>query len=64
MNARSNRGVGWSGTEEMIGGIAEGALVARVAEPDHGESGDGDWHEANCLNCGTAPMPFSILSGG
>ncbi len=41
---------------ELIGDIAQGALVARALEPDHGESGSqaaGHTHEAACLNCGT-----------
>ena len=44
-----------SGTGDLIGSIAEGALLARAAEPAHGEGGvDGHSHEAACLNCGTA----------
>ena len=42
-----------SGTGDLIGSIAEGALLARAAEPQHGEGG-GHTHEAACLNCGTA----------
>ena len=42
-----------SGTGDLIGSIAEGALLARAAEPQHGEGG-GHTHEADCLNCGTA----------
>lgn len=43
-----------SGDGELIGDIAAGALAARAAEPDHGESSDdGHTHEAACLNCGT-----------
>lgn len=38
---------------EIIGDIAQGALLSRAAEPDHGEGGDGHTHEAACLNCGT-----------
>jgi hypothetical protein len=34
--------------------MAEGALLARAAEPSHGEGGQGHTHEAACLNCGTA----------
>ena len=37
---------------EAIGGIAEGALLARAVEPAHGEA-DGHTHEGACLNCGT-----------
>ncbi len=41
--------------EELIGDIAQGALVARVAEPNHGEgASDCHSHESACLNCGTA----------
>lgn len=44
-----------SGPGEVVGAIAEGALLARVAEPGHGEAAeDGHTHEAACLNCGTA----------
>lgn len=51
-----------SGTGEVIGSIAEGALAARAVEPSHGEAGDpgsspgagGHSHESACLNCGTA----------
>ncbi len=38
---------------EIIGDIAQGALIARAAEPDHGEQADGYTHESACLNCGT-----------
>lgn len=38
---------------EIVGDVAQGALIARAAEPDHGEA-DGHTHEAACLNCGTA----------
>ena len=41
---------------EIIGDIAQGAMLSRAAEPDHGEGngeGDGHTHEAACLNCGT-----------
>ena len=41
---------------EAIGGLAEGALVARAVEPARGESQErerGHTHEAVCLNCGT-----------
>ena len=37
---------------EAIGGIAEGALLARAVEPAHGGA-DGHTHEGACLNCGT-----------
>jgi hypothetical protein len=36
---------------ELIGDIAQGALVARAVEPGHGEGGTG--HESVCLNCET-----------
>lgn len=39
---------------EIIGDIAQGAMIARAAEPAHGEGGDGHTHERACLNCGTA----------
>ncbi|MCC6926239.1 DUF3667 domain-containing protein [Novosphingobium sp.] len=39
---------------EIIGEIAQGALIARAAEPAHGEAEDGHTHESACLNCGTA----------
>jgi Protein of unknown function (DUF3667) len=39
---------------EVIGDLAQGALLSRAAEPDHGEGGDGHTHETACLNCGTA----------
>lgn len=43
-----------SGTGEVIGSIAEGALLARAVEPDHGEGiDDGHTHEKACLNCQT-----------
>ncbi len=40
---------------ELIGDIAQAALVARAVEPSHGEGGesDGHTHESACLNCGT-----------
>ncbi|WP_309621630.1 DUF3667 domain-containing protein [Novosphingobium sp.] len=44
-----------SGPGEVIGGVAEGALLSRAVEPGHGEGGNGgDTLEAACLNCGTA----------
>lgn len=43
-----------SGEGDVIASVAEGALLARAAEPAHGEGGDGHTHEASCLNCGTA----------
>lgn len=46
-----------TGSEEIVGDIAAGALAARSVEPAHGESAvgaDGHTHEAACLNCGTA----------
>lgn len=43
-----------SGSEEIVGDIAAGALAARGIEPEHGKTGaDGHTHEAACLNCGT-----------
>ncbi|MFM5907102.1 MAG: DUF3667 domain-containing protein [Novosphingobium sp.] len=49
---------------ETIGEAVDAAMLSRVAEPGHGESGigktssgeagDGHTHEAACLNCGTA----------
>ena len=40
---------------EIIGDIAQGAMLSRAAEPTHGEAGeDGHTHETACLNCGTA----------
>jgi hypothetical protein len=45
-----------AGGEEIVGDIAQGALIARVAEPGHGEGGEGQ-AEAACLNCG------AVLSG-
>ena len=44
-----------SGPGELIGSVTEGALLARAAEPDHGEGGQGHSHESACLNC-TAPL--------
>jgi hypothetical protein len=38
---------------EIIGDIAQGALIARAVEPTHGEGGDGHTHERACLNCAT-----------
>jgi hypothetical protein len=43
-----------SGEGEIVGSIAEGAMIARAVEPVHGEGGDGHSHESACLNCGTA----------
>ena len=43
-----------SGEGEIIGDIAQSVLIARAAEPVHGESADGHSAEAACLNCGTA----------
>ncbi|MGB7654435.1 MAG: DUF3667 domain-containing protein [Novosphingobium sp.] len=43
-----------TGPGDIIGSVAEGALLARAAEPNHGEGSDGHTHEAACLNCGTA----------
>ncbi len=43
-----------SGEGEIIGDIAQSALIARAAEPAHGESADGHSAETACLNCGTA----------
>lgn len=45
---------------ELIGDIAQGALIARAIEPSHGEGGsfigkvDSHSHESACLNCATA----------
>lgn len=39
---------------DLIGDIAHGAMLARAAEPGHGESDGGHTHERACLNCGTA----------
>lgn len=39
--------------DEIIGDIAQGALIARAVEPEHGEAADGHTHERACLNCGT-----------
>ncbi|MGH6785929.1 MAG: DUF3667 domain-containing protein [Novosphingobium sp.] len=43
-----------TGGGEIIGDIAQGALIARAVEPAHGESpaDDGHSHERACLNCG------------
>ncbi len=39
---------------EIIGDIAQGAMLSRAAEPEHGEGqDDGHTHERACLNCGT-----------
>jgi len=38
---------------EIAGDIAQGGLMARAVEPDHGGA-DEHTHEAACLNCGTA----------
>jgi hypothetical protein len=49
-------GEGVNDFPEAIGGIAEGALLARAAEPARGEvvkDSDGHTHEGACLNCGT-----------
>lgn len=43
-----------SGGGEIIGDLAQGALLARTTEPDHGESGGNETHEQTCLNCGSA----------
>jgi hypothetical protein len=43
-----------SGPGDIIGSMAEGALLARAAEPSHGEGAVGHSHETVCLNCGTA----------
>jgi hypothetical protein len=39
---------------DILGDIVQGSLLARAAEPGHGEGGDGHTHERACLNCGTA----------
>jgi hypothetical protein len=48
---------------EAAGSIAEGALLGRAVEPAAGE-GDGQAHEAACLNCGE-PLdgPFCRMCG-
>ncbi|WP_195908676.1 DUF3667 domain-containing protein [Novosphingobium sp. Gsoil 351] len=38
---------------EIVGDIAEGALLARAVEPAAGEAPDGHTQETACLNCGT-----------
>ena len=38
---------------EIIGDIAQGAMIARAIEPTHGEGADGHTHERACLNCAT-----------
>ncbi len=42
-----------TGEGEVIGDIAQGAMLARAAEPKHGEDAGGHTHESACLNCGT-----------
>ena len=32
---------------EIVGDVAQGALLARAVEPEHGESADGHTHEAD-----------------
>lgn len=41
-------------TVESIADIASGAMIARAAEPAHGEGDEGHTSESACLNCGTA----------
>jgi Protein of unknown function (DUF3667) len=43
-----------SGGSDIIGDLAQGALLARTVEPAHGEGDPGHTHERACLNCGTA----------
>lgn len=43
-----------SGSGDIIGSIAEGAMAARAVEPAHGEGTEGHTQESACLNCGTA----------
>jgi hypothetical protein len=43
------------GGGEVVGDIAQGALLARAVEPAHGETPDGHTDERACLNCG-APL--------
>ena len=43
-----------SGIGEAVGDVAQGALLARAVEADHGEASEGHTHETACLNCGTA----------
>ena len=38
---------------EIVGDIAQGALLARAVEPAHGEGDADHTHETACLNCGT-----------
>jgi len=54
MNGTSTGSNAMSGEGEIIGDIAQSALIARAAEPAHGESADGHSAETACLNCGTA----------
>lgn len=42
-----------SGGGEIVGDIAQGALLARAVEPTAGEGADGHTHESACLNCAT-----------
>ena len=53
MNTASGEAAMTSG-EDIVGDLAQGALVARAAEPLHGEGDPGHTHERACLNCGTA----------
>lgn len=41
-----------SGDGEIIGDLAQGALLSRATEPSHGEGDDSHTHELACLNCG------------
>ena len=43
------------GGGEVVGDIAQGALLARAVEPAAGETPEGHTHESACLNCG-APL--------
>ena len=38
---------------DATGGVVEGTMAARAAEPAHGEAAHGHTHERACLNCGT-----------
>jgi Protein of unknown function (DUF3667) len=40
--------------EDIVGDIVQGGLIARAAEPAHGETGDGHTDDKVCLNCGAA----------
>jgi Protein of unknown function (DUF3667) len=50
---RASEGAAMSNGAEIVGDVAQGALIARAVEPGHGEGGDGHTAETACLNCGT-----------